>query len=218
MSDSDDEELESRGPVSTRRARRVRPTSAADQQQQQNQPKKRDRKSEGDIAVTARGLERMINIDVHIISSLVPSRLNLCTGIKIRQQTEKNIVCNDMKVAENWKRHHYKALAMKMANATQKQKISLNDPLAPFHIEFVPAVMSPFGNMGEDLQALLRRLTIIATASTQSNAPIGSDTNNNTNTVSQSQLLSKFKAILAAAMARAVAETFSRKPQRINVD
>jgi hypothetical protein len=205
-SDSSDEEQDRHdGRIRQRGRRHGRAVRQPHQQQRQ-------RASEGDLAFTGRSFNRMVVVDVHIISPLVPSRLKEWTSQqRFQHATDISLHINE---AEMFKRQHYCRFPMQFLGKTRAE-INDMDPLASMDIELVPAVLTQFGTIGPALDKLLRRLAVQAVEI--ENEERGTPSSDLHDRMRVRVVHSHFRQIIAAGSAQAVAASFSARPQRVNV-
>jgi hypothetical protein len=188
------------------RARRGRATA----------PGARVRASEGDIAITGPSFSRMVLIDVHIVSPLAPHRIkDWNEQPRFRGATTIEKIIED---AETFKRRHYMSFPEKLQGKS-KESIDPKDPLASMEIELVPAVLTPLGNIAPALDGLLQRLARQrVTMENEDAAAAGTDQASVMYDKMRVRAVhSRYRKIVAVAMARATAASFSNRPKQANV-
>jgi hypothetical protein len=183
----------------------------------------RERQAEGDLGITGPSFDRYVLVDMHVISPLVPSRLVEWANVQLRRSRGRNVrnsdrVQKDIAEAEQFKRLHYRQLAANLLRK-DKEEIDTSDPLAAMKVELVPAVMTPFGNLAPALDDLLRRLAQQAIEMEDENNPAGGKDTSSAiyHKMRVRWTHNRYRKIMAVAMARAVAASFSARTQRVNV-
>jgi hypothetical protein len=183
----------------------------------------RERQAEGDLGITGPSFDRYVLVDMHVISPLVPSRLVEWANVQLRRSRGRNVrnsdrVQKDIAEAEQFKRLHYRQLAANLLRK-DKEEIDTSDPLAAMKVELVPAVMTPFGNVAPALDDLLQRLAQQAIEMEDENNPAGGKDTSSAiyHKMRVRWTHNRYRKIMAVAMARAVAASFSARTQRVNV-
>ena len=196
------------------------PAAAAGRRQHGPAVRTRERASEGDLAITGANFPRMVLADVHIVSTLAPSRLKEWnTKAQLRNAKDINYHMND---AAQFKRLHYAKIArnLTLPPGRPRRPVDVKDPLACIDLEMVPVVMTPLGNIGADLDRLLHRLATQTVDKEKQDAG-RSRGNEEITTFDQMRVRvvhNRYSKVMAVALAQAVTTSFSAIPQRVNVD
>jgi len=158
----------------------------------------------------------MVLIDVHIVSPLVPSRLvEWNTQPRFRDAKSIDKVIEE---AEQFKRLHYVQFPVRL-QGKRREDIDVKDPLASMDMELVPAVLTPLGNIAPALDGLLQRLAR-QRVNIENEEAAASGTDQGSVIYDKMRVRavhSRYRKIVAVAMARATAASFSNHPQRVNV-
>jgi hypothetical protein len=119
--------------------------------------------------------------------------------------------------AANFKRRTYAAKAKELLSTPeQRATVTQKDPLHVFDLELIPAVVTPLGNISKPLDTFLFRLArAVAEREKAERGRIDSDWTVY-DRLRQRAAHSRFRKILAVAIAKGVAASFSAAPQRVN--
>jgi hypothetical protein len=178
----------------------------------------RDRQKEGDLAVYGEGFPRINLIDIHICSPLTPSEIQEWNNKRSHEHLQTRLQ-QFMQRKANAKRSHYAGAMKQILPPTEQHKINNNDPLRVFHMDCTPAVFSPLGNMGGEIDSLLAKAAQTKTmAAIRNNNSTGEQTWTVYDTLRAKKQHSSYRRIVAAALLKACALSFSALPQRVNTD
>jgi hypothetical protein len=170
----------------------------------------RERASEGDIAIFA---DQILLVDVHIVSPFTPTDLKKFweSGRAGREDRTAQVT---MRRGEEYKLSHYHRLATDLGLNSAPE-----DPLACINVKVIPAVMSPLGLLGPALDKLLQQLGAI-TIAYEMEEEVNQLRDHRAamrEEMRRQAAVGRYRRIVSTACVNAVAATFSKNPQRVNV-
>lgn len=176
----------------------------------QKEKEKRERETEGDLAIHGPLLNRLLLVDVQIVALSAPSRVK--EWVERKESSQRDVTAAHLASAVQGKKTHYKN---RMRELYPHAVITDREPLAKWNIDLTPAIASTSGGLSIPFGDLLKKLAKHKVGMEEERAMqygfgvSGSDSHRRF-----AETLGFYKRVIAASLVRAASRTFSIAPGR----